>query len=88
MKHAGDDALDRLEPVLVRLRALALLKERRHGVFYLKAKAFAHFHEDPSGLFVDFRCPEQPWQRIPVNTAEEVALFFDRVNASLGTQKA
>ena len=55
MKHAGTTALDRLEPLLARLRHIAALKERTRGVFYLRSKAFLHFHEDPAGLFADIR---------------------------------
>jgi len=55
MKHAGPAALDVLEPLLARIRATGLLKEKSRGVFYLKSKAFLHFHEDPKGLFADIR---------------------------------
>ena len=55
MKHAGPATLDRLEPVLAAVRALPGPVERKRGVFYLKSKAFLHFHEDPAGLFADLR---------------------------------
>lgn len=55
MKHAGDAALDRLAPLLCAIRSIAPLKERSRGVFYLRSKAFLHFHEDSAGLFVDVR---------------------------------
>lgn len=55
MKHAGPIALDRIEPLIARLRALPGLKEKSRGVFYLKSRAFLHFHEDPKGLFADIR---------------------------------
>lgn len=55
MKHASAAALDRLEPLLADLRGLPGLKERARGVFYLKGRAFLHFHEDPKGLFADIR---------------------------------
>ena len=55
MKHAGAAALDQLEPLIERLRALPGLKEKSRGVFYLKSRAFLHFHEDPKGLFADLR---------------------------------
>jgi hypothetical protein len=45
MKHAGAAALDRLEPLLERIRALEGLKEKSRGCFYLKGKSFLHFHE-------------------------------------------
>lgn len=55
MKHAGSTALDRLEPLLARVRSVPGLREKSRGVFYLRSKAFLHFHEDPSGLYADVR---------------------------------
>lgn len=55
MKHAGPDALDQLEPLLARVRALPGLVEKKPGTFYRKSRAFLHFHEDPEGLFADIR---------------------------------
>ena len=52
MKHAGEAALDALEPLLAELRALPL-KEKKRGIFYKKSSAFLHFHEDEAGLFAD-----------------------------------
>ncbi len=45
MKHAGPKALDRLEPLLERLRRHGGLKEKSRGCFYLGGKGFLHFHE-------------------------------------------
>lgn len=55
MKHAGEHALDQLEQLLSELRPLPGIVEKKRGVFYRKAKAFLHFHEDPRGLFADLR---------------------------------
>ena len=55
MRHARPAALDELEPLLKRLRAIEGLKEKSRGVFYRGSKAFLHFHEDPAGLFADLR---------------------------------
>jgi hypothetical protein len=57
MKHAGPGALDQLEPLLAEIRAFAALREKSRGVFYLKSRAFLHFHEDSLGLFADVRDP-------------------------------
>ena len=53
MRHARDQNLDRLDDLLAGLRALPGLVEKKRGVFYLKGRAFLHFHEDPKGLFAD-----------------------------------
>ena len=84
MKHATASALDRLEPLLARLRRCDGLKEKSRGVFYFKSKAVLHFHEDPAGLFADFRATGD-WERFAVNTkAERDALLRD-VAAFIGS---
>jgi hypothetical protein len=75
MKHATAPALDRLEPLLAKLRRFDRLKEKSRGVFYFKSKAVLHFHEDPAGLFADFRTTGD-WQRFGVDAkAEREALL-------------
>lgn len=58
MRHARPEDLDRLEPLIARLRAFPALREKSRGVFYAKGRAFLHFHADPAGLFADVRSPE------------------------------
>jgi hypothetical protein len=55
MKHAGEEALAKLAPLLAQIRQAGGLTEKRPGVFYLKSRAALHFHEDPAGLFADVR---------------------------------
>jgi hypothetical protein len=55
VKHAGEDSLNRLEPLLSELRMVQGLVERKRGSFYRKSAAFLHFHEDPAGLYADVR---------------------------------
>ena len=71
MKHAGPAALDALEALLARVRALPGLKEKSRGTFYLKSRAFLHFHEDPGGLFADVRLAGDDFTRMRVSTPEE-----------------
>ena len=70
MKHAGQTALETLQPMLRELRLLEGMRERKPGVFYRKSSAFIHFHEDPAGIFADVR-GEAEWLRMPVNTRPE-----------------
>jgi hypothetical protein len=65
MKHAGTQTLDKLAPLLERLRKLPL-KEKARGVFYFRSRAFLHFHEDEAGIFADIR-PGDAWQRHEVS---------------------
>jgi hypothetical protein len=67
VKHAGAEALDRLSPLLEAVRQIPALKERSRGVFYLRSKAFLHFHEDPAGLFADIRATDGDFERIQVD---------------------
>jgi hypothetical protein len=82
MKHATAPALDRLEPLLAKVRRHDRLKEKSRGVFYFKSKAVLHFHEDPAGVFADFRAKDN-WQRFAVNTTDERAAFLRVVAAFL-----
>ena len=68
MKHATPDTLAQLAGLLVRLRGLPRMVERRPGVFYVKGKAFLHFHEDPAGIFADVKVGND-WKRLAVKGA-------------------
>ena len=70
MKHAGETALDTIEPLLAELRRLEGVRERKRGTFYRKSSAFIHFHEDPAGMFADVRTLAK-WLRLRVNSASE-----------------
>jgi hypothetical protein len=59
MRHARDQDLDRVEDLLIQLRALPGLTEKKRGVFYRKSRAFLHFHEDPKGMFADLSDPDE-----------------------------
>lgn len=78
VKHAGDEALDQLDSLLVQLRGIDALKEKRPGVFYHRSKAFLHFHEDPSGFFADLRC-DGIFSRVEVTTASQQKALMARV---------
>jgi hypothetical protein len=67
VRHAGPDALDRLEPMLMDVRDLPGLVEKSRGTFYRGSRAFLHFHEDPAGLFADVRLHDE-FERWDVTT--------------------
>ena len=46
------------------------LIEKRRGVFYRRSRAFVHFHEDVSGLYVDVRLTDD-FERFRVQTQDE-----------------
>ena len=84
MKHAGSDALDQLEPLLARVRALPGLVEKKRGTFYRKSRACLHFHEDPKGLFADIRCGDgADFDRLDVTTSAGADALIATAEAGL-----
>lgn len=84
MKHAGVETLDALEPLIAKLRTLEGPREKKRGVFYLKSRAFLHFHEDPAGYFCDVRLdPQADFERFPVNTKTQQRDLFKRVTYAI-----
>ena len=84
MRHADPDALARIAPLLAELRARPVLREARPGVFKLKARAFLHFHDDPSGIFADVRLADD-FVRLPVTTDSQQSDLLDRIDDCLST---
>ena len=82
MKHAGSGALDALSDLLASLRTRTALVERRPGTFYVKGKAFLHFHEDRAGLFADLR-DGSDWLRLPVNSSDDHANLLALVDTTI-----
>jgi hypothetical protein len=82
VKHAGDQTLDSLEPLLDEIRGRPGLKEKKRGTFYRRSDAFLHFHEDEAGIFADVKGSED-WERFPVNTAAERRIFLEAVTRAL-----
>jgi hypothetical protein len=81
MRHARDQDLDRVEGLLVELRTLPGLTEKKRGVFYRKSRAFLHFHEDPQGMFADISDPDE---RIDVTEAAGQAALVKAARRRLG----
>jgi len=75
MKHATAEALEQIGSLLGGLRRLSNMVERRPGVFYVKGKAFLHFHEDPAGIFADIKVGND-WKRFAVNGARDQSAFL------------
>jgi hypothetical protein len=78
MKHAGESALDRLEPLLTSLRDIPTLREKARGTFSRGSRAFVHFHEDDAGLFADVRFDDE-FERIDVTTVAKQQRLVRRI---------
>ncbi|HMI94804.1 MAG TPA: hypothetical protein VK509_25695 [Polyangiales bacterium] len=83
MKHAGSDALDAIEDLLVSLRQRSALRERKRGIFYLQSRSFLHFHEDPAGIFADVSHAGD-MVRLRVQIQRERKTLLAHVDAILG----
>jgi hypothetical protein len=86
MRHARAEDLDRLEPLLARLRRMSALKEKSRGVFYRGSRAYLHFHEDASLLFADVRLGDD-FKRMAVSTADERKRFLAVISSALREPK-
>ncbi len=85
MKHAGAAALDTIEPLLASIRNVGGLREKSRGIFYLKSKAFLHFHEDPTGMFVDIRAQDgKDFDRMNIDDPGVRDAVLARVKAAVG----
>ncbi|HTW36836.1 MAG TPA: hypothetical protein VMD53_19615 [Rhizomicrobium sp.] len=84
MRHARPEDLDRLEPLLGKLRRMDGLKEKTRGTFYRGARAFLHFHEHEGGFFTDVRLElAEDFERLPATTAAERKALLGLVTKAL-----
>jgi hypothetical protein len=81
MARASKDTLDKITLVLASLRAQHALTEKSPGIFYLKASAFAHFHEDSDGIFIDIKLDRESYSRHRVSTKAEHSAICKRIVA-------
>ena len=71
MRHITPARLGTIEELLVRLRAIDSLVERSPGVFYVRSRAFLHFHEDGDDVYADVRLAGDGFDRRRVTTRRE-----------------
>jgi hypothetical protein len=88
VRHATPAALDQLEALLMELRRLGLLHEKKRGIFYRGSKAFLHFHEDPAGLFADVKLDVDGFTRRRVTTEPERRRLLSAVRRALSARSA
>ena len=71
MRHITPAKLGTIEELLERLRTIDLLVERSPGVFYIRSRAFLHFHEDGDDVYADVRLSGDGFDRRRVTTKRE-----------------
>ena len=84
MRHARNDDLDRIEPLLVQLRAIDGLTEKSRGVFYLRSKACLHFHADGNDTYADVRLDSDDFERTRATTKAEQRALVAAVKRAIG----
>jgi hypothetical protein len=87
MKHATAQALDRVSTLLDGLRKLAALQEKACGVYYLKSRAFLHFHEDNGSVYADVRLDDVEFERFCVDTLASQRRLLAAIRSKLITSK-
>jgi len=83
MRHARDDDLDRIEPLLAELRALDGLTEKSRGVFYRRSRACLHFHADGDDTYADVRLTTDGFERTRATTQSEQRALVAAVKRAL-----
>jgi hypothetical protein len=71
VRHARDDDLDRIEPLLAELRSVDGLTEKSRGVFYRRSRACLHFHADGDDTYADVRFEGDEFERVRATTKTE-----------------
>ncbi len=71
MKHASKNTIQRLAPFLEQVRRLPSLKEKKPGVYYLRSKAFMHFHEEGVEIYADVRLTQPGFDRFHCSTKQQ-----------------
>jgi hypothetical protein len=82
VRHISAVGLDELDDLLLELRRVDGLKEKKRGVFYRGSRAFLHFHEDPSGLYADVRLDAE-FERMRVTTKAERKRLLSAARAAV-----
>lgn len=78
MGHADADALRAVLPILRQLREIKALQEKRPGVFYARAEAFLHFHDNGGVLHAELKKPGgSGFDRFPLATPAEQRRLVD-----------
>jgi hypothetical protein len=84
MRHAtSPDDIARLEPLLVLLRTIPQLRERKAGSFTFRSRGLIHFHEHHGEFFADARLGDD-YERWPVNSGDDRDAFVSAVRRFVG----
>ncbi len=85
MKHATAESLDRIDALLEEIRSVGGIKEKTRGVFYLKSRAFLHFHEDDGITYADVRLSGSDFDRFCLKTLTDRRRLLAAIRKHLST---
>ncbi len=87
MRHVNEEDLAGIEQLLETLNLLAeefdALRCRKRGVYYLKSRAFLHFHEHKSEIYADVRLDGVEFDRFKVTTRTDQKELVSRIKGIL-----
>ena len=77
--------LERLAPLLMKLRSIEALKEGKPGFFRFGSRAFLHFHYGDRSINADVRISDDGWTKFEVWTRHGQKQLLDAIHAYLRT---
>ena len=87
MKHASEKSLEKITDLLVAIRNVSGLQEKKTGIFYRKGKAYLHFHESADGeLYADIRLSnDSDFMRYNISATTSWKKFLEMIEKDLRT---
>ncbi len=85
MRHITPGRLSDVAALLDELRRVDGLQERSPGIFYVRGRAFLHFHEDGDDVYADVRLDGAAFDRRRVTTRREQTALAAAVRRALRT---
>jgi hypothetical protein len=87
MRHATEQDLASIAPLLAQLRDIAGLNERKPGIFYWKSRAFLHFHEHEGTLHADVRLGGSDFERFALESAAACRQLIAAIRQHLAVKR-
>jgi hypothetical protein len=82
LRHATPQTLETITDLLIQLRGIDGIAEKRAGAFSRGSRAFLHFHDDPTGTYADVRLGND-FERFRVTTKREKQALVSRIRTEL-----
>jgi hypothetical protein len=83
VRHITPARLPDIDDLLADLRGIEGLQERSPGIFYVRSRAFLHFHEDGDDVYADVRLDGEGFDRRRVTTRREQQALVGAVRRAL-----